>query len=264
MTQESYISQVNIMAANAVMLQFLGKLTNIESNIPTGGGTTPPGTGSTPSIGTPGGTGPLSPTDQESIKELSSRYKKYTDQAYKHAIKLHRERCALEAYYFWLENNCPTAVREAAQIGFQGNIVGFDNLSDPKLSQNIKNILVKDDQLVENGMSINSPGTPGIVGNIGGFSYKNEGSKYNPDTKKTGVFGKTYVEFKAHGISSKSGVSLLKYFQDYELTSSSAANLASSDDLNIGDNLIGLSIISMKWYSPRLMAVEETPNNVPY
>jgi len=198
------------------------------------------------------------------FKDYEKRFKAHVNKAYRHITKFHRQRLALDAYYKWLKENGETAVREAAQNAFQANIKGYDDKSDPILSKNLTEVLASNNQLLENREEFTYP--------IGGFIYPGEGS----NTK--GNFGKTYVETKAYGVSTREGNSLLNYFPNFNLNSVAAAQVASSKQLKTDDtpvgNLLDLPLpginaltsswININWYSPRLMAVEAQPAQVPH
>ena len=237
MTQESIIAQSERRAAQAVLLQMVTDAKNYQL---------------TPPPANPDGTIPsFDPKDYE------KRFKSHVNQAYRHITKFHRERLALDAYYKWLQFNGPTAVREAAQIAFQANIKGYDDTGNPVLRKNVFDVLAKDSQLMENSSSFTIP--------IGGVIYPAEGSRVN------GNFGKSYIETPAYGVYSQNGSSLLKYFPNFTLNSISAAQIASNKQLNTGETPVGSltdiqipgidnltsSMISINWYSPRLMAVEK-------
>lgn len=77
------------------------------------------------------------PTEED--KEDAKRYKRLVNLTYRHVVKMHRERKALEAYYNWLSNNIngvgQEAVTEAARLGLRGNTPG---LFKKELSDNLK------------------------------------------------------------------------------------------------------------------------------
>ncbi|MGV3526717.1 MAG: pilus assembly protein TadG-related protein [Candidatus Sericytochromatia bacterium] len=227
MTQESIAAQAEIRAAQAVALQALLKGKNAV---------TPPGTPENPN--------PTNPALGE-MKTLAGRYRTHANLAYKHTVKLHRERLALQAWYKWLENKGPTAVREAARVAYAVNMQGYDDLGDATLRQNIEQVLNDNSGLPENQPGLN---------NIGGFGYTNESASLN------GVFGKTFVEIQTRANASDGGAALLKYLKQFELTSSAAAQLLRRD---APTPLSTLSFVSMNWYSPHLMAIEaDSPTEV--
>lgn len=228
MTQESIIAQAEIRASQAIAFQaFVAGQGYVY--VP------PP----------PGEPDPGSPT-LDKVKSYKDAYLKHANSAYKHAVKLHRERLALQAWYKWLERQGPTAVREAARLGYALNIQGYDELNDPILRENIENVLADNTDLVESSNSGNT--------NIGGFVYANEAASLQ------GMFGKTFAEIDTHASHSAGGAALLKYLQRFELTSNAAAQLLKRPDRNG----IGLtSYVTMNWYSPHLMAIEgDTPADV--
>jgi hypothetical protein len=150
MTQEAIIAQSEIRAAQAVAVQAFVK-------------------GKTPIAITPenpGGTQPTPVLDQ--FKGLKEVYRRHANKAYKHAVKLQRERLALQAWYRWLERRGPTAVREVARTAYALNMQGYDDLGDETLRQNIEDVLAKNEDLLEN--------RPGLT-QIEGFGYGNEGAR---------------------------------------------------------------------------------------
>lgn len=217
MSQESIIAQAEIRAAQAVAVQaYYHKDKLIEDN-----------------------QGDVNLEDPAAFGNLITRYRTHANKAYKHAVKLHRERLAMEAWYKWLNANGPTAVREAARTAYAINMQGYDDRDDAVLKQNIDNVLAQNSDLLEN--KNDGPG------NVGGFLYSGEGSSGE------GNFGKSFVEFKTYANASKGGVALLKYLKQFELTSSAAAQLLRRSNSNpIGP----LSFLDMNWYSPHLMAID--------
>lgn len=228
MTQESYAAQSYIRAAQAALVR-------AQIN---GGRSVDNGTG-IPEF--PGSV-------KKTLQDLKKAYKRDTNRAYRHAVKLHRTSLALQAYHDWLGEKAPTAVREAAQVAYAINIQGYDDMSDPILQKNIQNVLNSNGALVENqgGGSGGGAGTE-----VGGFIYAAEAAS------GSGNFGKTFVEFPLQVKASEGGSALLNYLKSFELTSNAAAQL-----LNQGDTPLSgaLADVSMKWYSPRLMAIQ---GNIP-
>jgi hypothetical protein len=232
MTQEAILAQTQIRAAQAVALQAFVK-------------------GNSPVVT------PIDPTNPDNpggivnpvlgdMKELSVRYKRYANLAYRHAVKLHRERIALGAWYGWLKREGAVAVQEAARVGFLTNIQGYDNNSDPALLENVEKVLSQPEDLLENSQSFGT--------NIGGTIYSDEG------TALAGMFGKTFVQFGMNGVSSSSGTALLKYFDRYQLNASAAAQLSR---LGTRNQMAPLSFLTMNWYSPRLVSIygDASPDN---
>ncbi|MBF2052391.1 MAG: hypothetical protein IGS03_02870 [Candidatus Sericytochromatia bacterium] len=226
MTQESIIAQAEVRAAQAVVLQAFIKGSAFGS----------------PAL--PEVPNPTIP-DPDVFKDLRSRYRTHANKAYKHALKLHRERLALQAYYQWLAEKGPLAVQEGARTAYALNMQGYDDLNDKNLQKNITEVLAKSEDLAENQSRF---------GEIGGFAYANEAAVRN------GVFGKSLVEMKTFANASDGGTALLKYLQQFELTSSAAAQLLKRpEETPLGP----MSFVAMNWYSPHLMAIEgETPSKV--
>lgn len=235
MSQEAIIAQAEIRAAQAVALQAV--LKGQSSGTPT--------VIELPGPGGPGpGTGPIIQPGIVDLKEQKDAYRLHANRAYKHAVKLQRERLALKAWYSWLEKRGPTAVREAARVGYAVNMQGYDDLNDATLRQNIESVLANDKDMVEN--------QPGLT-DVGGFGYGAEGARVN------GTFGKSFVEIQTRINASDGGAALLSYLKQFELTSSAAAQLLKRE----GDTpLAALSFVSMNWYSPHLMAIEADPGQV--
>ncbi|PKL77429.1 MAG: hypothetical protein CVV27_05490 [Candidatus Melainabacteria bacterium HGW-Melainabacteria-1] len=228
MTQEAMIAQAEIRAAQAVALQAFIK-----------GGQAPIGDiNNPPPPGTPSG------VDLSTQKEA---YRQHANRAYKHAVKLQRERLALQAWYAWIKRRGPTAVREAAQVGYAVNMQGYDDLSDPVLRLNLEQVLAENGALLEN-----QPPLP-IDNNIGGVFYDQEGVRDN------GVFGKSFVEIETRLNASDGGAALLGYLKQFTLTSNAAAQLLRRDG---NTRLTPDSFVAMNWYSPHLMGIEGSPNQV--
>ncbi len=188
----------------------------------------------------------------EKTKQDADKYKELVNLTYRHVVKLHRERKALEAYYGWLSDDmlgaAPQAALEAARLGLRGNTFGLLTPRNAALAENLK-ILNDKKELLENRREFMRP--------IGGVVYPNEGAN------KVGNFGKTFLEFDGNGISTTQGASLLKYLSKYTLKTNAAARIASSDELKRPKTLIGINSIAKKgypfemlWYSPRLMPIE--------
>lgn len=231
MTQEAIIAQAEIRAAQAVAIQALVK------------GKTPgtPNVIELPGPGAPPGPGPGNPAPGpiDAIKGLREVYRRHANLAYKHAVKLQRENAALKAWYRWIAQRGPTAVREAARVGYAVNMQGYDDLNDSTLRQNIDQVLAGNDTMLENRLA-------GIT-TIEGVVYADEGARSN------GSFGKSFVELQTHMNASDGGAALLRYLKDFELTSSAAAQLLRRD----GSTPIGPGeFVTMNWYSPYLMAIE--------
>lgn len=224
MTQESMIAQAEIRAAQAVVVQaYYHKDKLIEDD-----------------------QGNANLLDPEGFGSLISRYRKHANKAYKHSVKLQRERLAMEAWYKWLDKNGPTAVREAARTAYAINMQGYDDVADKVLKNNLDAVLASNNDLLEN--------KPGGPGNVGGFFYSGEGASGE------GNFGKSFVELKTFANASDGGAALLNYLKQFELTSSAAAQLLRRSDTNpIGP----LSFVSMNWYSPALMAIDGVDGDKP-
>lgn len=231
MTQESIIAQAEIRAAQAVAMEafFDGKQTPTVIELPGPG--SPPGS-------TPGMPQPVN------LSKHKEAYRQHANKAYKHAVKLQRERLALKAWYSWLEKRGPTAVSEAARVGYAVNMQGYDDLNDATLRQNIESVLADEQDILENKSGKTE---------VGGFIYRAEAATVE------GVFGKSFVEIQTRINASDGGAALLSYLKQFELTSSAAAQLLRRE----GDTpLAALSFVSMNWYSPYLMAIDDTPGQV--
>ncbi|MEZ0374952.1 MAG: pilus assembly protein TadG-related protein [Candidatus Sericytochromatia bacterium] len=225
MTQEAIMSQAEIRAAQAVALQaFLkGKATPTVIELPG-----------------PDNPNPAPQPQPVNLSPEKAAYRQHANGAYKHAVKLQRERLALQAWYRWLARRAPTAVREAARVGYALNMQGYDDLGDATLRQNIESVLADNSELIENKLS-------GIT-NVEGFIYADEAARVN------GMFGKSFVEIKTRMNASEGGAALLSYLKQFELTSSAAAQLLRRE----GDTpLTALSYVAINWYSPHLMAIED-------
>jgi len=221
MTQESLIAQAEIRAAQAVVLQAFLKGNQAEPGSPEN---------------------PIPIGDPKVFKNLRERYRSHANKAYKHAVKLQRERLALEAYYTWLAEQGPTAVREGARTAYALNMQGYDDLNDANLQKNLNEVLVQNSDLLENR---------GAWGEVGGFTYANEAASMK------GVFGKSFVEMKTYANASDGGTALLKYLKQFELTSSAAAQLLKRPETT------PLGFVSINWYSPYLMPIEgDNPSKV--
>lgn len=233
MTQEAIASQAEIRAAQAVALQAVLKAKGTPNVIELPGPGAPPGPNPQPN--------PI--LDQ--LKGLKETYRQHANLAYKHAVKLQRERLTLQAWYKWLARRGPTAVREAARVGYAVNMQGYDDVNDATLRQNIDGVLADNGALAEN-----LPGLPTIKG----IAYGNEAARV------AGVFGKSFVEIQTRMNASEGGAALLSYLKNFELTSSAAAQLLKEPD---DTPLTALSFVAMNWYSPHLMAIEdESPDQV--
>lgn len=105
--------------------------------------------------------------------------------------------------------------------------------------------------------------------------YHAEGTRIGEDSRAN--FGKTYVQFDGMGMTSSQGASLLKYMKNkYVMTTNSAARVSSSKELGFGPTVLGRPSLgdigdiigdpsdnipiefNMLWYSPRLMAINNT------
>lgn len=232
MTQEAIASQAEIRAAQAVALQAMLKANSSPTVIEL------PGPGAPP-------VQPSANPVLDQIKGLKGAYRQHANLAYKHAVKLQRERLALQAWYKWLARRGPTAVREAARLGYAVNLQGYDDTQDEILRQNIEGVLADDGALAEN---------QAFAPPLKGITYANEAARV------TGMFGKSFVEIQTRMKSSDGGAALLSYLKSFELTSSAAAQLLRSpDETPLGP----MSYVAMNWYSPHLMAIEdETPQDV--
>ena len=230
MTQEALMAQSELRAAQAIALQAVLKTE----------GYTPP------VITDPQPGQPVTPVDpiKDELMGLGAQYKIRMNRAYKHSVKLHRESMALKAWYKWLEKSAPTAVREAARVGYALNMQGYDDLGNSTQAQNIQEVLASNNDLLESRTGVNS--------NVGGFIYAGEGTSMN------GMFGKTFVEHKTRTGASAAGVALLDYLKTFEINSNAAATLKRQDQITpLGPSL------AMQWYSPYLMAIEgDSPSEV--
>lgn len=249
MFHESVAAQAQQRAAQALLLKIL---LDVKGAKPGGDMGVPPiYTGPVP--GQPGNiVQPQPALPSEAMKSDAKRYKQLANLTYRHVVKLHRERKALEGYYKWLSADGiglgPQAVTESARIGLRGNTFGLYSATNTALAANLK-ILEKPEDLIENIRQFHQ---------IGGVPYSNEGATI------VGNFGKTFIEFDGKGALSSQGTSLLNYFDkfnQYTLTTNAAARVASSDELKTKKALIGTlsgSIpFEMLWYSPRLMSIEK-------
>jgi len=202
---------------------------------------------------------PNMPNANTNIKSDAKRYRKLVNLTYRHVVKLHRERKALEAYYSWLSDDSTgvgeQATTDISRTAFRANAYGLTSSSNSALAENLK-ILQNKNDLLENKKAF---------GQIGGVVYSDEGAS------KKGSFGKTYVEFDGYGVTSSYGQRLLSYIDKYILTTNSAARVVSSKELYGDSNAytnIGLVSSSglaypfqMLWYSPRLMPIWKTGNS---
>lgn len=248
MFHESVAAQAQQRAAQALLLKILLDVK----------GTKPGGDMGIPPIytgpGTPGQPGnivqPQPALPSQAMKDDAKRYKQLANLTYRHVVKLHRERKALDGYYKWMAADgrglAPQAVIEASRIGLRGNTFGLYSASNLGLAQNLK-LLEKPEDLIENIRQFHQ---------VGGVPYSNEGANM------VGNFGKTFVEFDGKGVLSSQGTSLLNYFDklnQYTLLTNAAARVASSDELRTKKAYIGTLSGSvpfeMLWYSPRLMSI---------
>jgi len=210
-----------------------------------------------PEPGIPGAPPPPA-VPSEKQREDAARYRKLVNLTYRHAVKFHREKKALEAYYQWLADDSSgkagIAVLEASRVGFVSNTRGLTNPANRDLKDNLK-ILTDKNQLIENQRTYNDA--------IGGVIYANEGAHI------VGNFGKTYVEFDGTAVNTTYGTSFLRYFDKYLLTTNASARIASSDELRMDKNLISSFMgngffvpFEMTWHTPRLMSIEKKTNVV--
>lgn len=225
MSQQSVIAQAEIRAAQAVALQAF-----LEGSA------------------VPAPTDPSIPVDLNPIKDtfktLGEKYRSHANLAYKHTVKLHRQRLMLDSYYEWLQDHADEAVAEAARLAYAVHMQSYDTKSDENLEKNLKKVLANIEDLYEN---------KGEFGEVGGFPYANESATIH------GMFGKSFIEIKTQAVASEAGSSLLKYLKQFELTSSSAAQLYRRiDQTPVGP----LSHLEFNWYSPRLMAIQSEPDKV--
>jgi competence protein ComGC len=273
MFHESVAAQSQQRAAQALLAQILLDLKKYENPINSppvdvpGTRPNPPVSPGNPQPGEPIIVNPIvPPTEQQ--KQQAREYIKLVNLTYKHVMKFHRERLALESFYKWLSDESngvgQKAVLETSRIGLRGNIVGLIDPKDPILAKNL-NILNQKDDLLENKKEFTLT--------IGGVAYGGEGSGIK------GNFGKTFVEFNGNAISSKEGISLLKYSGAYSMVTNAAAKIVSSEERKKGDRtLIRIPLTSglpsgedlinpdpakglflpfeMIWYSPALMSIE--------
>lgn len=199
-----------------------------------------------PTAGNPDGVqGPTVAMPGQKEKDLADKYIAFANKTYRHVVKIHRERLALEGYYSWLTGRPAgmdlgvgrQATTEAARIGFRINTPGLLSIG------NNLQILTNTNELIENKPTF---------GNISGVAYGDEGAT------RQGNFGKTFVEFDGEGARSINGVSFLKYTSRYVMTTNAAAKIASTDDLNLHKTKLGIppAELQMRWYSPRLMSID--------
>lgn len=246
MFHESVAAQTEQRAAQALLIKIVLDINAKPNVVDPANPPLPPGPG-------PGGMPPnvvqpdTGPTPQQ--KTDAANYRRMANLTYRHAIKLHREKKALEAYYKWLADDTigvgPETTTEAARIGLRANTLGLMSIKNPGLAQNLK-ILTDKNELVENQRKF---------AEIGGVPYSNEGATI------VGNFGRSFVEIEGNGASTSQGSSLLKYFNNYTMTTNAAARIASSDELKLGKTPIGLFNggypFEMLWYTPRLMSIEK-------
>lgn len=247
MYHESVAAQAQQRSAQALLLKIL---LDVKKANPVGGDISVP-----PVYTGPNPTQPVQPQPalpSETMKSEARRYKTLVNLTYKHVVKFHRERKALEGYYKWLSDDLtgvgPQAVTEAARIGLRGNTFGLYSATNIALAQNLK-ILEEPSELLENKRQFHQ---------IGGVPYSNEGATI------VGNFGKTFIEFNGKGVLSSQGTSLLNYFDNfnqYTLLTNASARVASSEELKTKKTSIGATSgglpFEMLWYSPRLMAIEK-------
>lgn len=275
MFHESIAAQAQQRAAQALLAQILLDLKKYENpitappvDVPGTVKPNPPVSNPTnPQPGEPIVVNPIiPPTEQQ--KQQAREYIRLANLAYKHVMKFHRERLALESFYKWLSDEnkgvAPKAVLETARIGLRGNTIGLIDPKNPILAKNL-NILNQKDDLLENKKE--------FTWTIGGVAYGGEGAGIK------GNFGKTFVEFDGNAISSKEGISLLKYSGAYSMLTNAAAKIVSSEEKKKGDRTLiripltpglpsggdllnpdptsGLFLpFEMLWYSPSLMSIE--------
>jgi competence protein ComGC len=274
MFHESIAAQAQQRAAQALLAQILLDLKKHENPITAPPSDIPAGRPNPP-VSPPGNTNPsepiivnpiIPPTEQQ--KQQAREYIRLSNLTYKHVMKFHRERLALETFYKWLSDEskgvAPKAVLETSRIGLRGNTIGLIDPKEPVLAKNL-NILNQKEDLLENKKEFTLT--------IGGVAYGGEGSGIK------GNFGKTFIEFDGNAISSKEGISLLKYSGAYSMITNAAAKIVSSEEKNKGERtLIRIPLTSglpsgedllnpdpakglflpfeMVWYSPALMSIE--------
>lgn len=228
MAHEALISQLKIRASQAVVIQALFK----ESNNPIVIDPLDPNTGQ--------------PVGPPLLKDLGDKYRAYADTAYKHAVKMHRENLALMGYTRWLGRQGPTATREAARVAYLSNLQGYDDESDPHLKPNVLDVLANNDDLIENAGGFEEQ-------NIGGIPYRANGAHIK------GMFGKSFVEIKTQMAPGEAGAILLDYLDRFKtLNTSAAARLSSRGTTRTSPK----SKLSLKWYSPYLMRIQDAPELV--
>lgn len=229
MAQEALISQLKIRASQTVVIQAIFK----EKSNPIVIDPRDPNNGSQP-INTP------------LLKDLGDKYRLYADTAYKHAVKMHRENLALQGYYRWLMQRGPTAVREAARVGYLSNIQGYDDLSKAPLRKNVMDVLNEDRDLIENEAGFDEQ-------QVGGIPYKDNGATLE------GMFGKTFVELETQMAPGEAGAILLDYLDRFKaINTNAAAGLQQRGKTRTGPS----SKLSIDWYSPYLMRIQSTPQEV--
>jgi hypothetical protein len=253
MFHESVAAQAQQRATQALLLKILLDVKNAQ---PVPGDISVPPVYTGPNPNQPGNIVQPPQMPGKDLKDDVKKYKILANLTYRHVIKLHRERKALEGYYQWLSADrtglSPQAITEAARIGLRGNTFGLYSATNIGLAQNLK-ILGNPDELLENKRQFATP--------IGGVIYANEGSTI------VGNFGKTFIEFDGKGVLSSQGTSLLNYFgrfNQYTLLTNAAARVSSSEELKTQKTPIGLFSgggifvpFEMLWYSPRLMSIEK-------
>lgn len=256
MFNESLAAQAQQRAAQAlfvsIILDMEKKIAETPVNVGPGVPGMPPGQIVIP--GQPNVGGPQTLVPDENQKKGAKEYKRLVNLTYKHVVKMHRERKALESYYEWLVGKPGTistgvgrdAITEVARIGFRTNVAGL--LKNPTNMA----ILTNNDDVFDNQQKFT---------NIGGDAYGGEGA-----TQK-GNFGKSFIEVYGEGIHNSQGFSLLKYANKYTLNTNAAAKIVSSDDMKmprakLRSKLGGIVAIpfppaemEMNWYSPRLMSI---------
>jgi hypothetical protein len=168
-------------------------------------------------------------------------YKESFRQARGHRFKLEKLRSGLIAFNTWAtkQPNGAQMVRQAAEVGYQGNI-GSLGMADPgNLS-----LMSRDESIAENDRSF---------GNkiIGGVTYSGEA------LSPTGSAGKSYVR-----ITPKVGAfgsAWLAYSGDATLKAAAAAGPLLATDVYGKGGLRAIDAFGINWYTVRLLPIREDP-----
>ncbi|MBC7475894.1 MAG: Tad domain-containing protein, partial [Candidatus Sericytochromatia bacterium] len=143
MYHESVAAQAEQRAAQALLVQIILSINTTPQVIdpmkplPGGGGIHINAVTAPPNVVQP--TQPAIPSAEQ--KQLAGKYKGFVNKTYRHVIKLHRERKALEAYYQWLSNDntgiTANATTEIARIALRSNTMGLISAKNIGLAENL-------------------------------------------------------------------------------------------------------------------------------